>query len=108
MCVCVCQALLQTGKTSPALMLANSHEYLNFTGHIVIAWQWLEMATAAGKKMLHPHQEGEGDFSDNFLRGKRMTAQYFFRHELPKTVGQAALLVSLDDTNLAMKDEYFC
>lgn len=109
----ITQVLLKAGQTSPALMMANSHEYLNFTGHIVIAWQWLEMATAAAEKTHilrkgHVTSEGhEEDFSADFLQGKRMTARYFFRHELPKTVAQAALLVSMEDTNLVMKDAYF-
>jgi hypothetical protein len=88
-------------------MLANSHEYLNFTGHIVIAWQWLEMATAAALKRHDRKQGNEVEFSNDFYRGKEMTARYFFRHELPKTVAQAELLVSLEDTNVTMEDAYF-
>lgn len=100
------QTLLHAGSTpgqGPAVMMANSHEYLNMAGHVVIAWRWLEMETAATEKMT----EAGDELTDDFLRGQQVTARYFFRHELPKIYGQAALLESLDDTTLLMKDEYF-
>ena len=39
--------------------------------------------------------------------GKRQACRYFFRWELPRTQPQFALLDSLDDTTLAMRDEWF-
>ena len=98
------QTLLSAGKESPGLMLANSHEYLNFAGHIVIAWQWLKMESVATHKRL---AENYSERPANFYVGKQLASNYFFKHELPKTVVQAELLCSLDDVNLAMKDEYF-
>jgi hypothetical protein len=99
------EVLLLAGRSSPALMMANSHEYLNMAGHMVIAWRWLEMNTIATQKRLQPAVDTE--FSEDFYIGKQMTARFFFRHELPKTVAQAELLMSLDDTHLVMQDEYF-
>jgi hypothetical protein len=100
------QTLLKTGKSNPGMMLANSHEYLNMAGHIVIAWRWLAMETVATQK--RHLDSGCSELSDNFYIGKQMASRYFFKHELPKTVAQAELLTSMDDTNLVMKDEYFC
>jgi butyryl-CoA dehydrogenase len=72
----------------PAVTLANSSVYLEAVGHVVLAWIWLEQLLAAGDR--------EGDF----YAGKRAAAQYFFRHELPRTGPQFALLESLDRTTL--------
>ncbi len=76
------------GAGDPAVTLANSSVYLEAVGHVVLAWIWLEQLLAAGA--------GEGDF----YAGKRAAAQYFFRHELPRTGPQFALLESLDRTTL--------
>ncbi len=79
----------------PVRALANSTAYLNAAGHLVIAWMWLEQATAAAGK--------QGPFYD----GKRLAARYFFTHELPRTTAwfellesRDTLLADLDDTCL--------
>jgi len=88
-----------TGKLwesrDPESALANATVYLEATGHIVIAWSWLEQFLAAAGS--------EGDFYD----GKRQAARYFFRFELPKTAPQLDLLASLDRTTLEMEDTWF-
>ncbi|MBW0092723.1 acyl-CoA dehydrogenase [Pseudonocardia sp. KRD-184] len=79
----------------PAVSLANSSIYLEAVGHVVVAWMWLEQLVAAAGR--------EGDFYD----GKRAAAGYFFRHELPRTGPQFALLESLDRTTLDVRPEWF-
>ncbi|GLK50369.1 acyl-CoA dehydrogenase [Brevundimonas intermedia] len=79
----------------PERALANASTYLEAVGHAVLAWIWLEQALAAAGK--------RGDFYD----GKRQAARYFFRWELPKIAPMLDLLVSKDDTNLAMQDAWF-
>jgi butyryl-CoA dehydrogenase len=75
--------------------LANAAVYLEATGHLVVAWIWLEQALAT---------EGRtGDFYD----GKRQAARWFQRWELPKVAQQTALLRSLDTTVLQMRDAWF-
>jgi butyryl-CoA dehydrogenase len=76
-------------------MLANATVYLEAFGHVVVAWIWLEQATAVHGR--------RGDFYD----GKRQACRYFFRWELPRTAPQFALLESLDETTLAMRDAWF-
>jgi butyryl-CoA dehydrogenase len=76
-------------------MLANASVYLEAVGHVVVAWIWLEQALAAHGR--------PGDFYD----GKRQACRYFFRWELPRTGPQFDLLASLDETTLAMRDEWF-
>ncbi|RST84928.1 acyl-CoA dehydrogenase [Aquibium carbonis] len=85
----------------PRLALANATIYLDMFGHVVIAWMWLRQATVAARKLA----EGSGD--ENFLNGKLSACRYFFTYELPKARTQRALLESLDDTTLAMKQEWF-
>ena len=60
--------------------LANASIYLEAVGHIVIAWLWLEQLLAA--------EAGSGVFYE----GKRHACRFFFRHELPRTEAQFALL----------------
>lgn len=52
--------------------LAHATDYLEVTGHVVVAWLWLDMAFAA---------EAAGS---PLAEGKRAAAQYFFTRELPK------------------------
>jgi hypothetical protein len=95
-----CQRLVEvTAKLwadgDPERALANSTAYLDATGHLVVAWMWLEQASAAAGK--------QGAFYD----GKRLAARYFFTHELPRTTtwfdlleSRDTLLVDLDDACL--------
>jgi hypothetical protein len=76
-------------------LLANATVYLEAFGHVVLAWMWLEQACAA--------HGNAGDFYD----GKRQACRFFFRWELPRTGPQFALLASLDDTSLTMRDAWF-
>jgi len=76
-------------------MMANSTVFLEATGHVVVAWIWLEQLVAC---------EGRtGDFYD----GKRQAAAYFFRWELPRTRAQLDVVASGDDTTLSMRDAWF-
>ena len=77
------------------LTLANASVYLEATGHLVLAWIWLEQLLACVGK--------DGAFYD----GKRAAAAYFFRWELPRTTAQLDLLASLDRTTLDMQDAWF-
>ncbi|MFW6642391.1 acyl-CoA dehydrogenase [Nocardiopsis algeriensis] len=72
----------------PETALANATAYLEATGHVVVAWMWLEQLVAAHGR--------EGRFYD----GKRAAAAYFFRHELPRTGPQFDLVASGDRTVL--------
>jgi butyryl-CoA dehydrogenase len=82
--------------------LANSVIYLEMCGHSVVAWMWLRMALAAQKELAEGHS---GD--ESFLKGKLRACRYFYRFELPKTIAQADLLQSLDDTCLTACAEDF-
>jgi alkylation response protein AidB-like acyl-CoA dehydrogenase len=88
----VTAALWSTGD--PELALANASVYLEAVGHVVVAWLWLEQELALG------------DADDDFARGKRQAARYFFRWELPRVGPQLDLLASLDRTALDLDERW--
>jgi butyryl-CoA dehydrogenase len=72
----------------PDLALANASVYLDAAGHVVVGWLWLEQALATAGR------------DTDFHHGKRQSARYFARWELPKTRTWFDLLESLDRTVL--------
>jgi alkylation response protein AidB-like acyl-CoA dehydrogenase len=79
----------------PMRALANATVYLEAFGHLVVAWLWLDQACVAHQK------------AGDFYAGKRQAAAFFFRWELPRIAPALDLLERLDDTALAMRDEWF-
>ncbi|NRB65318.1 MAG: acyl-CoA dehydrogenase [Saprospiraceae bacterium] len=63
--------------------LADATLFMEMAGHVVIGWQWLKMALQAKQDQL----SGNDQFADAFYESKVQTMQFFFRYELPKTVG---------------------
>ena len=92
---------LHQGKINQTL--ANSALYLDMFGKLVVAWLWLEIVNHAEKVFKNStHIEDQ-----NFLAGKIQAARYFIRWELPEVEHQAKLLMSFDDTCLAMDKGWF-
>lgn len=83
------------GSGDAEVVLANATPYLEATGHLVVAWIWLEQLLAVG----------DGD--EDLHHGKRAAARYFFRYELPKVGPMLDLLESLDRTTLDARPEWF-
>ncbi|MEU8656740.1 acyl-CoA dehydrogenase [Actinoplanes philippinensis] len=83
-------ALWAAGDAEKALV--NATAYLDAAGHLVIAWMWLEQRRAAEGK------EGA------FYEGKRLAAQYFVTHELPR-IGPLLDLLDSGDTLLRDMDD---
>jgi alkylation response protein AidB-like acyl-CoA dehydrogenase len=81
-------ALWGNGAEGAEVALANATAYLEATGHVVVAWVWLEQLLAASGK--------DGPFYD----GKRAAARFFFAYELPRTGPQLDLLARGDRTVL--------
>lgn len=77
----------------PLLSMANATAYLDATGHVVVAWLWLDQATATFDEAGHAR-------TDPFYRGKRAATDYFFTYELPKAHTDLDLLARLDRTTL--------
>ncbi len=92
------------GGRDATWLLANSHEYLNFTGHTVVGWMWLKQGLVAAKGL----QDADVSESDkDFYNGKLHALQYFSEHELSKTKCQAELLQQNPQTNVTMQNNWF-
>lgn len=76
------------GRGDQQDMLADATAYLEATGHLVVAWLWLEQWLVADGK------EGA------FYAGKRAATAYFFGRELPKIAPMLDLLADGDRTTL--------
>ncbi len=85
------------------LFLADATLYLEFSGIICIAWQWLMQGIAA-KKIL---DKSQSEIDINFAEGKMFTLKYFFAYELPGIHGLAIRLKNADGLTLKMKSEFF-
>ncbi|HTZ43440.1 MAG TPA: acyl-CoA dehydrogenase [Jatrophihabitans sp.] len=81
------------GSGDPELALANATVYLEATGHLVVAWLWLEQLLVAS------------DRPEPFYAGKRRAAAYFLGWELPRTGPMFDLLARLDRTVLDTPDD---
>ncbi|QKO21730.1 acyl-CoA dehydrogenase [Rhodoferax sp. BAB1] len=98
------QALQQVGAATkaawstgqPGEALANAVPYLQAFGHTVLAWIWLEVALVP--------QAGDRDASQ---RGRLLSAQYFFRYELPKIGAWLKVVESRDMTCAEFPEEAF-
>ncbi len=99
----VTQALgVVAAKGQVDLFLANANAYLEMLGHTVVAWIWLQQAQHA-----HAGMAGASEDDRRFYDGKLRAARYFFRYELPRVEGHAALLLRMDDTCLTMLPDAF-
>ncbi|NEZ03115.1 acyl-CoA dehydrogenase [Wenzhouxiangella sp. XN201] len=91
------------GEVGPDNALANASVYLHLFGHVVVAWMWLRQANVAAARL----DADIGQADRNFYRGKMQAARYFFHWELPAVARDLEILERMDDTCLAMKDEWF-
>ncbi len=79
---------LLAGRGSATEVLADATAYLEATGHLVVAWLWLEQWLVVA------------DRDDDFARGKRAATAYFFGRELPRVGPQLDLLAAGDRVTL--------
>jgi len=83
--------------------LANASAYLTMMGQLVFSWIWLRQAIVAEDALQNEKNSDE----ISFYQGKLQAAQYFVRWELPKLYHNADLVKNLDDTCLAMEQDWF-
>ena len=63
--------------------------FMELMGNVVIAWQWLKMATVAKTALV----TGNTTYDPSFYENKIHTMQFFFKYELPKNLGLKASLM---------------
>ena len=60
--------------------IADATIFMELMGTVVIAWQWLKMATTAKTALV----TGNTTYTPNFYESKIHTMRFFFKYELPK------------------------
>jgi alkylation response protein AidB-like acyl-CoA dehydrogenase len=90
-------------QQGPEAFLADATLYLEFFGHVSVAWQWLLQGIAVQKAL----KSGAATKDINFYQGKMFALRYFFAYELPKTLGLAKRLMDDDRVTVEMQTEYF-
>lgn len=78
-------------------LLLHSVDYLSMFSIVVVAWQWLQQATAAKR----------ANSKEAFYRGKLAAAQYWIKTELPKIEHLAALCSDGEDSYLDIPTDAF-
>jgi 3-(methylthio)propanoyl-CoA dehydrogenase len=81
--------LLETWGSDPARAMAGATPYLTLFATVAGGWLMAKAALAASEKL----RRGEGD--PRFLKGKRLSAQFYADHVLPQAAG---LLASATNT----------
>lgn len=72
--------------------IADATIFMEMMSNVVIAWQWLEIASVAKQALI----TGQNKYSENFYESKIQTMKYFFKYELPKIHACKATLLSED------------
>jgi alkylation response protein AidB-like acyl-CoA dehydrogenase len=97
--------IAQQGETEK--FMADATLFLEMTGIIAIAWQWLKQGVAILVHSPQSTDHSETTSMDSFYQGKMMTLRYFFQYELPKIEGLATRLKSNDFTTVEMQEGWF-
>lgn len=84
--------------------LADATIFMEFFGTIVIAWQWLKMATEAKKALL----TGDKTNSPEFYESKIHTMKFFYKYEVAKTGGLANILMNEEVLTIVDEKELIC
>ena len=72
--------------------IADATIFMEMMSNVVIAWQWLRMATVAKTALV----TGNTTFDSNFYESKIHTMKFFFKYELPKIYASSETLKHSD------------
>ncbi|EKB48749.1 acyl-CoA dehydrogenase [Cecembia lonarensis] len=90
----------KVGK-NPEAYLADATLFLEYTGILAIAWQWLKQAITAQQQL------DLGNAENAFYQGKIMCLRYFFEYELVKMDALGKRLMAEDMPTLEMQEDWF-
>lgn len=82
--------------------LADATIFMEFFSLVIIGWTWLDIGVNAKQALIN----GNGNYSDEFYESKLETLEYFFAYELPKTTGQAEILMHPSTVTIKKEREY--
>lgn len=83
--------------------LADATVFLEMSGIICIAWQWLLQGIEAQKQL----DSGSSRYSDEFLKGKLYALRYYFLYELPAIYGLEKVVRGSGGFTASMEAVYF-
>ena len=79
--------------------LSDATLFMELLGNVVVAWQWLKMGVQTKIALV----SGETKYTQEFYRSKLHTMEFYYKYELPKTLGLAHSLT--DDRVLTIVEE---
>jgi alkylation response protein AidB-like acyl-CoA dehydrogenase len=82
--------------------LADASIFMEFFSLVIMGWTWLDIGVNAQQAII----TGNGNYSDEFYESKLETLEYFFAYELPKTTGQAEILMHPSTVTIKKEKEY--
>jgi hypothetical protein len=92
-------------KGSKDIVGAVSVDFLLYSGHVTLAEHWFRMEAVAHKKI----EEGKGN--KEYYEAQIQTADYVFKHMLPRTLGLRKSILAPSNTTInstgALKAEHF-
>ncbi|HOP64589.1 MAG TPA: acyl-CoA dehydrogenase [Spirochaetota bacterium] len=94
-------AIASQGKTEE--FLSDATLYLEMTGTIAIAWQWLLQGVTAVRGL----KSTEEPFFENFYSSKIHTMKYFFRYELPAVEMLSVILADEERLTTGVSTDIF-
>ena len=81
--------------------LADASVFMEFFSLIIVAWNWLEIATDSQEALVN----GDKKYSEIFYKSKIETMKYFFDYELPKTVSHSEILINPSSVTIKKDEE---
>lgn len=89
--------VLDRAARNPDELGAASHDYLFYSGYVVLAYWWARSVTAADASA----------HGEDFKRAKRETARFYFARILPRTLTHAAAIRSGTAPLMSLEAELF-
>ncbi len=83
--------------------LSDANLFMEFLSHVVLSWLWLDMATKAKTSLAN----GDGDYSEEFYKGKIHAMKFYFKYELPKTTALAETMMNPEVLTVKTDDDVF-
>lgn len=81
--------------------LADATIFMEYFSLVLVGWTWLEIGVHAQQALL----TNTGAYGEHFYASKMETLDYFFAYELPKTLGQAEILMNPSTVTIKKEKE---
>jgi len=84
--------------------LADATIFMEYLSTVVVAWQWLKIATNAKLALV----TGDKKYDETFYESKVHTMKFYFKYEMPKTIGLKETLLSPEVLTIMKEKELIC